>query len=219
MITASSRDLGREVERGRFRPDLFYRLDYHRIDLPPLRERREDIPGLAQLFLRDACARGPRALLGFTREAIEYLREQPWRGNVRELRSAVIDAASRASHTITVRDVLEAVSRRERRTESGAAHETTLEAMAPEKTPPETGAGPKGEAIPRVADGFVDPAAPDQAAAERLFAQGSYLLLTRRYFEYLRRRTGGNIPEMAKLAGVAKSTMYEWKRRFEPEED
>lgn len=88
IIAATNRDLTPMIEAGTFREDLFYRLNVVPIELPPLRERREDIAALAQHFLVQAAEDGlPRRTL--TLEAIERLEQRNWRGNVRELRNVV----------------------------------------------------------------------------------------------------------------------------------
>ena len=88
IIAATNRDLMPLIEAGRFREDLFYRLNVVPIELPPLRERREDIEVLAQHFLAQAVEEGlPQRHL--TLEAAEGLAQRHWRGNVRELRNAI----------------------------------------------------------------------------------------------------------------------------------
>jgi transcriptional regulator with GAF, ATPase, and Fis domain len=86
VIAASSRDLQQEVEQGRFRSDLFYRLNGFPITLPPLRERPEDLPLLAAHFLKK---HGYRSISGFSDRAMENLRAYHWPGNVRELENVV----------------------------------------------------------------------------------------------------------------------------------
>jgi two-component system nitrogen regulation response regulator GlnG len=88
IIAATNRDLVPLIEAGRFREDLFYRLNVVPISLPPLRERREDIEVLAQHFLAQAVEDGlPRRNL--TPEAVAMLEKRHWRGNVRELRNVI----------------------------------------------------------------------------------------------------------------------------------
>jgi Nif-specific regulatory protein len=89
VIAASNRDLAKEVEKGVFREDLYYRLRVIECTMPPLRKRRGDIPLLAELFLRDSCRETARQVTGFTGEALERLRIHEWPGNVRELRNVV----------------------------------------------------------------------------------------------------------------------------------
>ena len=86
IVAATNKDLAREVEAGRFREDLFYRLNVISIHIPPLRERPEDIPVLVDAFLRRHDATGRRSL---SQEALERLVACPWRGNARELENAV----------------------------------------------------------------------------------------------------------------------------------
>jgi DNA-binding NtrC family response regulator len=89
VLAATNKDLRREVEQGRFRDDLFYRLNVVTIPLPPLRERREDIPDLVDFLLaRQARALGKR-ITGVSHEAMRLLLACPWKGNVRELDNAL----------------------------------------------------------------------------------------------------------------------------------
>ena len=85
IIAATSRDLGLLVQQGRFRKDLFYRLNVLPLVLPPLRERREDIPLLIDHFLRQYGTLAGRDGLHLTPEALQLLNEHAWEGNVREL--------------------------------------------------------------------------------------------------------------------------------------
>ena len=89
IIAATNSDLLREIEAGRFREDLFYRLNVVSIDMPPLRERREDIPLIAQHFLQDYAAKNKKELKGFTPRALDRLIRYDWPGNVRELMNTV----------------------------------------------------------------------------------------------------------------------------------
>jgi len=95
VIGATNRDLAEMVGAGRFRQDLFYRLDVVRLALPPLRERREDVPLLAQHFL-EKHRRPDSPVLGFEPEAVAALAARDWPGNVRELENAVESALALA---------------------------------------------------------------------------------------------------------------------------
>ena len=95
VLAATNRDLQKETAQGRFREDLFYRLNVIQIDIPPLRERAEDIPLLAEHFLELITAGdGDGTISGFSREAKQYLESYSWPGNVRELGNAIRRAAT-----------------------------------------------------------------------------------------------------------------------------
>jgi two-component system response regulator HydG len=89
IIAATNRDLQEMVRQGTFREDLFYRLNVVTIDMPPLRERREDIALLADHFLSKYAQKNRKNLRGFTPQAMDALLKYPWPGNVRELENAV----------------------------------------------------------------------------------------------------------------------------------
>lgn len=89
LIAATNRDLKAMVREGRFREDLFYRLDVYNLVVPPLRERSEDVPMLANHFLRALGAEMDRHVTGFTPAALATLSTYSWPGNIRELRNAV----------------------------------------------------------------------------------------------------------------------------------
>lgn len=92
VIAATNRDIEKEVEAGRFRQDLMYRLNVITINLPPLRERREDIAVLTEHFARRARTSGAPVI--FSAAALEMLAEYEWQGNIRELENAVFHAVS-----------------------------------------------------------------------------------------------------------------------------
>jgi DNA-binding NtrC family response regulator len=96
VLAATNRDLEREVAAGRFRADLFYRINVVPLELPPLRERREDIRRLAQHFLEQARAEAGRGPERLSRAAIAALERFPWPGNVRELHNAIEHAVALA---------------------------------------------------------------------------------------------------------------------------
>jgi two-component system response regulator HydG len=89
LIVATNRDLDEEVRENRFREDLFYRLNVVPITIPPLRERREDIPLLAEHFLSDIARRNGKLIRGFSPQAMDLLVRNRWKGNVRELENVV----------------------------------------------------------------------------------------------------------------------------------
>ena len=89
VITATNRDLHAAMKRGEFREDLYYRLGVFEIELPPLRDRAEDVLELADMFLREIGETVGRPAAGFERDAKRNLLAYPWPGNVRELRNAI----------------------------------------------------------------------------------------------------------------------------------
>jgi DNA-binding NtrC family response regulator len=89
VVAATNRDLAERVREGRFREDLYYRLNVVQIDVPPLRARKSDIPLLAQHFLGVYCKENEREIRGFTDEALRAMLAYPWPGNVRELENAI----------------------------------------------------------------------------------------------------------------------------------
>ena len=93
VISATHRDLPREVAAGRFREDLYYRLNVARVVIPPLRDRPEDIPPLAEHILRRMERRHGWGALSISPEALSAIRDRPWPGNVRQLENALARAA------------------------------------------------------------------------------------------------------------------------------
>ncbi len=87
IIAATNRDLEKRVAEGKFRQDLFYRLDVVRIDLPPLRQRKDDIPLLLEHFLKEGAAKSGLPVRRIAPGALRVLMDHPWPGNVRELKS------------------------------------------------------------------------------------------------------------------------------------
>src|SRR5207249_8010303 len=106
VIAATNRDLRAEVAVGRFRGDLFYRLNVVEVELPPLRDRREDIPYLTAAFVGDCAQRMHKPLTGLTPAAERLLLSAPWGGNVRELKNVVERACMLADgNLITEREI------------------------------------------------------------------------------------------------------------------
>jgi DNA-binding NtrC family response regulator len=110
VIAATNRNLKALVREGKFREDLFYRLDVVPIELPPLRDRREDIPLLADAFLREFARVNQRKVNGLSADAQEALLRYAWPGNVRELRATIERAVVLCrGDRITLRDLPPAV--------------------------------------------------------------------------------------------------------------
>jgi two-component system response regulator AtoC len=89
VVAATNKNLEALVREGKFRDDLFYRLDVVRIEMPPLRDRREDLPLLINAFLHEFARQNAKKITGVTAEAMDALQRYDWPGNVRELRAAI----------------------------------------------------------------------------------------------------------------------------------
>src|SRR5206468_11024517 len=110
LIAATNKDLAKMVSEGRFREDLYFRLNVVRITMPPLRDRKEDIPLLVRGFLRHFCKLNEKPMLELTSEAMNALLTYDWPGNVRELRTAIEHGVVMATGAkISVRDLPAAV--------------------------------------------------------------------------------------------------------------
>ena len=130
VIASSNRDVEAEIKAGRFREDLYYRLNAVSIILPPLRERREDIPPLAQAFSDRVYSLSPG--VGFSSEALDLLQKYSWPGNVRELENAVVRAAAMCDGLIRVQDLPERIRKHHEESHKTGAAETD-QVLAEEK--------------------------------------------------------------------------------------
>ncbi len=109
IIAATNRNLELEVKEGRFREDLYYRLNVVSIHLPPLRDRNEDIDLLVKHFISKVNQQMHTKIDGISREGIDYLKNYDWPGNVRELENVIVRAAISAKDSLLSRDALEFV--------------------------------------------------------------------------------------------------------------
>jgi DNA-binding NtrC family response regulator len=106
VVAATSRNLQELVSRGQFREDLYYRLNVVLIRLPPLRDRPEDIPLLADVFLRESAEACGRGRMSFDPRLMQFFMRQPWPGNVRQLRNLIFSMVVMAEHEVlTVNDL------------------------------------------------------------------------------------------------------------------
>jgi two-component system, NtrC family, nitrogen regulation response regulator GlnG len=180
IVAATNRDLTPMIREGRFREDLYYRLNVVPIQLPPLRDRAEDIESLARHFLGLAAAEGlpVRALHP---SGLAVLRDHPWRGNVRELRNAIYRLALLARE-----DTIDALSVRE----------VLGDTLAGEV---ERRDGSFGEAL----QGWLGEARPSDGA----LYHAALSAFERPLFEHALRRTGGNQVRASKLLGINRNTL------------
>ncbi len=110
FITSTNKDLSAAVRAGTFREDLFYRIQVFPITMPPLRERRDDIPFLAQHFLQQSARRMQKEIRGFLPEAMQKLMLHSWPGNIRELENVVEKAVVLSSQDMITPDLLPSVT-------------------------------------------------------------------------------------------------------------
>ena len=106
IIAATNKDLSQAVKKGTFREDLFYRIHVVPLTVPPLRERRADIPLLAQHFLKQSAQRMHKEMKGIMPEAMQKLMLSPWRGNVRELENTIEKAVVMATQDMITDDLV-----------------------------------------------------------------------------------------------------------------
>jgi DNA-binding NtrC family response regulator len=106
IVSATNRNLQREVECGRFREDLFYRLNVFSINIPALRDRKLDIPILADYFMKLFAGKMNKAIDSIDKDCIEYLRQHAWQGNIRELKNAIERAVIMTSSNLITKEDL-----------------------------------------------------------------------------------------------------------------
>jgi two-component system response regulator HydG len=177
VVAATNLDLKRKIDAGTFRGDLFYRLNVVAIHLPPLRERREDIPALAYHFLQKHAKRVGKETRRISPDAMQMLTSEPWPGNVRELENAIERAVVFCKDTVEPRHL--GLSRQVPR---ALAVDRDLDAFG-------------------VADGtsgILD--LPYREAKEHALAE-----FEKRYFAALKERTASNVSEAARQAGLDRS--------------
>jgi DNA-binding NtrC family response regulator len=219
LITATSCDLRARIHDGRFREDLYHRLAWHTLEIPPLRDRREDIPALVAAFLRDAGQGCEGGVTSIQREAVECLAELPWRGNVRELRGVIEAAAAVANYTITVKDIRDVMRRQTgfdppQRSGPGCLLEPLPGApIATVDLPPAGLLRSPAEANGARA-GYPPTGSAGHDCGANVFSHVPYRELTARYFKFLYDASDGRLSEVARRAGIGKATAYEWRERF-----
>ena len=126
VVAATNQNLAEAVAKGNFRQDLYYRLDVIAIHLPPLRERADDIPLLAQHFLRYYGQESGKPVTAFSDEAMELLCSYPWPGNIRELENAIEQAVALSYQPVLTPEDLPHDVREQR--------EARIASLAPENT-------------------------------------------------------------------------------------
>jgi PAS domain S-box-containing protein len=132
VVAATNRDLEAEIAAGRLRSDLFYRLNVFPIEMPPLRERNEDIPLLVQYFLDRYARKAGKSFESLSRQSLELLQSYPWPGNIRELQN-VIERSVIVNDSKTFSVDESWLSEQPQRVESGAQRELSARLAAQEK--------------------------------------------------------------------------------------
>lgn len=105
IISATNRELKKEIENGNFREDLYFRLSVFQINLPPLRERKDDIESLSYMFLEKFARQLKKKITGITPEVLKILKNAEWKGNVRELRNVIERCSIVCEEQITFEDL------------------------------------------------------------------------------------------------------------------
>jgi transcriptional regulator with GAF, ATPase, and Fis domain len=196
VVAATNRDLGVEVNRGRFREDLFYRLAVARVHVPPLRERREDIPGLVEHFLSvTPGGEGARLDPG----TIDLMMKHDWPGNVRELRNVIERAVLLADAPGGIQLSRTAIGGRRGSEPAGSSS-----AGVDSAPPPDAGAGGSEAMIISV----------DTAIPFKLAKQDVVEEFERRYVQKLLDEHQGNISAAARHAGIDRMSIHKLLNRL-----
>ena len=182
LIAATSRDLGALVREGKFREDLYYRLNVLPIRVPPLRERRSDIPALVEVLGEDMSHRSGSAPPELSPEALALLSGQVWRGNIRELRNVLEQAAMRSDSQHIETAVLEEVLRESGVKQIAPARWLAMAGTQGSDASPEAALRPLAEQVAEL----------EQRAIEAAMAA-----------------TSGNKVAAAKLLGISRAKLYE----------
>jgi DNA-binding NtrC family response regulator len=186
LITATHRDLKAMARDGRFRDDLYWRLCVVEIVLPPLRDRRSDIPLLAATFLRESSAANGKAISGFGSEALDAMMAYDWPGNVRELRAAVERAVVLCrSDSLSLRDLPPDVRQPSPGQPAVNAPASPGTGSPPTSPTPGSAGTPTGPSTPLTV----------QEAERQLIIQAL-------------RETGGNRTEAARKVGLSRRTLH-----------
>jgi transcriptional regulator with GAF, ATPase, and Fis domain len=209
VLAATNRDLRAEVNAGNFREDLYFRLSVVHVELPPLRERREDINLIAQHFLRDVAGRRGMTL-SFGQDAMGALLSHAWPGNVRELRNVVERAAALTDGPVIARADL--VFGREAGPSIIAAHDLAQAGVdAARKAAAELSGSPPPP--PREGPASFDPSLLKPGLGFKQAKQAVVDAFERAYLAALLRRNDGNITRSAQEAGLTRYHLRELLKR------
>ena len=199
VVSATHKDLSAEVRAGRFREDLFFRLNVIPITIPPLRERKEDIVPLAEFFLAKFAALNGAAAEGFTKPALERLLNYSWRGNVRELENKIERAVVLStSRLLDVEDLFD----------GDVLLTTDLKTLSANPSTQVASSAPSIES-PRESSGDVMPLGPEG----RLLKLEE---LTMTYIKFALEKNQGAKDRTAQALGIDRKTLYKKLRELDP---
>ena len=212
IVAATNRGLEREVAEGRFRADLYYRLAGYVLQVPPLRQRREDIPLLVESLAQRAAEEAGKWIRGITFQALEALVASPWPGNVRQLDNEVRRLVQRCPPGSAIdSSMLSAALGR-----AGAASPAVSSASNANST--SNAAGAQGAAEEEMADGADGAgggaAAAPKDSAEQLGLQPAIDRLERRLIARALERAAGNRSQAARLLGISRNGLAEKMERL-----
>jgi len=183
VVSATHQDLEKQVEAGKFRQDLYFRLNGVTIRIPPLRERKEMIPRLVELFLHTFSRKQKKSLTGFTPEAEFVLSRHRYPGNIRELQNIIEYATILANPpTITVHDLPDYLQ--------------AIPGITDQRLPALTIGWELNESAERVREGFF--------VGEDITLESMEL----RYMQYILEKCGDNHSEAARILGISRSTLW-----------
>ncbi|MBU8900747.1 sigma-54 dependent transcriptional regulator [Corallococcus sp. M34] len=204
VIAATNKNLEQEIAAGRFREDLYYRINVVQIHSPPLRERREDLPDLIDTFLREACAKNGRRALTLSPDAVAVMSAYDYPGNVRELRNLVERLAILCEGPVVSRtDALELLPR-------GKGMLTTPAAVAPEPSLESVALAPAVVSAPVVPSPATSPAAPMtgfRPRADRTFRE-QVDDAEREIIQHVLAHTHDNVTEAARILDLERGHFY-----------
>lgn len=232
VVAATNRDLEKMIDEGLFRKDLYYRLQVLNIEIPPLRERKEDLKLLTESFFRQAAEATDEEQKSLDSEAIKSLEAYDWPGNVRELRNVIQRVTLLSKTDIVTKDVLEAaiyskgysLSHRDRDAGDSTAQISSRPAAAPGTGSASTFIGPESS-LSAPAGQPEDAAVPAETAEDQIPVDispeeiiGSHMkVIDAAYASMLKdvlAITGGNKTRAAELLGISRRTIYRMIDRY-----
>nr|MBC8290641.1 sigma-54-dependent Fis family transcriptional regulator [Planctomycetota bacterium] len=206
IITATHRDLKEASEKGQFRSDLYYRLNTFEIELPPLRERLDDLPLLVQHFLVRAREELDKSVSSIAPETLDILQAYPWPGNIRELQSVIKQAVLKSVGPVLVPDFLPPfVSDESAKQPPEPVHEEPSSADA-EAEAVMRSVAPDGDAasVPSEWDEFVASAI---ESGSRSIYDDAVRLAEKHVISRVLRHTSGNQVKASELLGITRTTL------------